>query len=60
MTPQEALQLLDSIAKNTSMTRQDHVLAQQAVAVITKALEKDEPDVGGKIKGSVKSSQRPT
>lgn len=39
MTPQEALQLLDSLAAQTQTSRQTHAQLAEAIAVLTAAIE---------------------
>lgn len=39
MTPEQALQILDSATATAHMTRADHIRAQQAVEIIAAALK---------------------
>ncbi len=44
MTPQEALRVLDVAAGAASMSRMQHVKAQEAVQILTRAIQNDPPD----------------
>ncbi len=44
MTPQEALRVLDLAAGAALMTRMQHVKAQEAIQILTRALKNDSPD----------------
>jgi len=39
MTPEQALAMLDNLAKNVSLSRPDHEKVQQAVAVLAQAIK---------------------
>ena len=43
-TPQQALQLLDRILQTVQGTRADHVLIQQAIETLARAIRNDEPE----------------
>ena len=42
-TPEQALQLLDKVLQNVTGTRNDHLMIQQAIGTLAKAIQQPEP-----------------